>query len=332
MMDANSVGRLTALSPVTWTDGWPYFGLPGNLGRSPRTWVKPNTGTARSRRTRRTSAATTSPAHSCSRVWQWNHVPVDGKWSLDGAAGVPAAARAARRGPLARAQHADPARHRAALDRDRGARRQRPEARRRRGARALQPAVRVDRRRADGDGRCALTLFDEVTGTSEPRAARRARACGFAPTATSSRTPPRSRYSTDGKTFTADRRAARHGLRSHHLPGRAQLAVRLQHGGRRGRVRRLRRHRGERGRRGAAIPFGERIEIVRARHARRRCARGRALGRSRWSTAGSGAWRFEATDGYVSVGQDQVVVAASRAAGRRRDVPVDGDLRRRSRS
>ena len=44
MMDANSVGRLTALSPVTWTDGWPYFGLPKNLGRSPRTWVKPRTG------------------------------------------------------------------------------------------------------------------------------------------------------------------------------------------------------------------------------------------------------------------------------------------------
>ena len=31
MMDANSVGRLTALSPITWKDGWPYFGLPGNL-------------------------------------------------------------------------------------------------------------------------------------------------------------------------------------------------------------------------------------------------------------------------------------------------------------
>ena len=44
MMDANSVGRLTGLSPVTWKDGWPYFGLPGNLGRTPRTWVKPNTG------------------------------------------------------------------------------------------------------------------------------------------------------------------------------------------------------------------------------------------------------------------------------------------------
>ncbi|MCU0794302.1 MAG: glycoside hydrolase 43 family protein [Opitutaceae bacterium] len=37
MMDHNGVGRVTALSPVTWQDGWPYFGLPGNLGRTPRT-------------------------------------------------------------------------------------------------------------------------------------------------------------------------------------------------------------------------------------------------------------------------------------------------------
>jgi xylan 1,4-beta-xylosidase len=43
MIDYNSVGRLTALSPVTWKDGWPYFGLSGNLGRTPRTWVKPRT-------------------------------------------------------------------------------------------------------------------------------------------------------------------------------------------------------------------------------------------------------------------------------------------------
>ena len=33
MQDHNSVGRLTSLSPVTWVDGWPYFGLPGNLKR-----------------------------------------------------------------------------------------------------------------------------------------------------------------------------------------------------------------------------------------------------------------------------------------------------------
>jgi beta-xylosidase len=81
MMDYNSVGRLTCLSPITWTNGWPYFGLPGNLGRTPRTWVKPNTG------------HTSKPATPYQRdddfygpklasVWQWNHVPDDSKWSL----------------------------------------------------------------------------------------------------------------------------------------------------------------------------------------------------------------------------------------------------------
>jgi GH43 family beta-xylosidase len=34
MMDFRSVGRTAFLSPVTWQNGWPYFGLPGNLGRS----------------------------------------------------------------------------------------------------------------------------------------------------------------------------------------------------------------------------------------------------------------------------------------------------------
>jgi hypothetical protein len=81
MMDANSVGRLTCLSPVTWKDGWPYFGLPGNLGRTPRTWVKPSTGAktpprAPYQRSDDFRAARLEP------VWQWNHVPVDGKWSL----------------------------------------------------------------------------------------------------------------------------------------------------------------------------------------------------------------------------------------------------------
>ncbi|MEO8659191.1 MAG: glycoside hydrolase 43 family protein, partial [Bryobacteraceae bacterium] len=81
MMDANSVGRLTALSPVTWTDGWPYFGLPGNLGRTPRTWVKPNTGTSEPahapyQRSDDFAATTLQP------VWQWNHVPLESKWSL----------------------------------------------------------------------------------------------------------------------------------------------------------------------------------------------------------------------------------------------------------
>ena len=81
MMDANSVGRLTCLSPVTWKDGWPYFGLPGNLGRTPRVWVKPNTGSKDSvhapyRRDDDFSQTRLQP------VWQWNHVAADGKWSL----------------------------------------------------------------------------------------------------------------------------------------------------------------------------------------------------------------------------------------------------------
>lgn len=81
MMDHNSVGRLTCLSPITWKDGWPYFGLPGNLTRTPLTWVKPDTGFS-------------SPPHapyqrnddfaesSLKPIWQWNHVPNDAKWSL----------------------------------------------------------------------------------------------------------------------------------------------------------------------------------------------------------------------------------------------------------
>jgi len=81
MMDYNSIGRLTCLSPITWQDGWPYFGLPGNLRRTPRTWIKPNTGY---------NDAPSAPyehdddfsAPRLNPIWQWNHVPVDGKWSL----------------------------------------------------------------------------------------------------------------------------------------------------------------------------------------------------------------------------------------------------------
>jgi beta-xylosidase len=80
------MGRTTYLSPVTWKDGWPYFGLPGNLGRSPVTWLKPATGTE------------TEPAPTWQRnddfsgpalqpIWQWNHVPDDGKWSLSARSG-----------------------------------------------------------------------------------------------------------------------------------------------------------------------------------------------------------------------------------------------------
>jgi hypothetical protein len=81
MMDFKSVGRTTCLSPVTWQDGWPYFGLPGNLGRSPRTWIKPAVTaqvapTAPYRRSDDFSGTKLLP------VWQWNHAPAVAKWSL----------------------------------------------------------------------------------------------------------------------------------------------------------------------------------------------------------------------------------------------------------
>jgi hypothetical protein len=81
MMDHNSIGRLTCLSPVTWFDGWPYFGLPGNLTRTPRTWLKPKTDdpsppSAPYQRNDDFSG----PA--LANVWQWNHVPDDTQWSL----------------------------------------------------------------------------------------------------------------------------------------------------------------------------------------------------------------------------------------------------------
>ena len=85
MMDYNSLGRVTALSPITWHEGWPYFGLPGNLGRNPRTWVKPKTAAPQ---------PITVPyvrnddfsGPALANVWQWNHVPVDSAWRLAGGA------------------------------------------------------------------------------------------------------------------------------------------------------------------------------------------------------------------------------------------------------
>jgi xylan 1,4-beta-xylosidase len=81
MIDYNSVGRLTALSPITWKDGWPYFGLPGNPGRTPRTWVKPKTREPQPikvpyARNDDFSGSALQP------IWQWSHVPVNDAWSL----------------------------------------------------------------------------------------------------------------------------------------------------------------------------------------------------------------------------------------------------------
>jgi xylan 1,4-beta-xylosidase len=81
MGEQNAIGRTTSLSPITWSDGWPYFGLPGNFGRTPRIWVKPDVQTPASPHApyQRSDSFAMSKLQP---VWQWNHAPVDSAWSL----------------------------------------------------------------------------------------------------------------------------------------------------------------------------------------------------------------------------------------------------------
>ena len=81
MMDLKSIGRTTFLSPVTWHEGWPYFGLPGNLGRSPRTWRKPQVD-AQVQPHAPYVRSDDFAAPALQPVWQWNHEPEEGRWSL----------------------------------------------------------------------------------------------------------------------------------------------------------------------------------------------------------------------------------------------------------
>ena len=87
MSDHGSAGRMVSLVPVTWDNGFPLIGLPGNLRKAPNTWIKPNTGFSQEPK----------PAYvpddnfdsgSLNPHWQWNHVPDDSKWSLTEKSGV----------------------------------------------------------------------------------------------------------------------------------------------------------------------------------------------------------------------------------------------------
>ncbi|BCM90020.1 non-reducing end alpha-L-arabinofuranosidase BoGH43B [Abditibacteriota bacterium] len=81
MSDHGSAGRMVSLVPITWNEGFPLIGLPGNLRKAPNTWVKPNTGYIQ----------LPHPTYiwdenfnrgSLNPHWQWNHVPDNTKWSL----------------------------------------------------------------------------------------------------------------------------------------------------------------------------------------------------------------------------------------------------------
>jgi xylan 1,4-beta-xylosidase len=87
MQDHGSIGRMVALVPITWDNGFPIIGLPGNLHKAPNTWIKPDTGyTQNPKPLFVRSDNFDSP--KMNPVWQWNHVPDDTKWSLTEKPGV----------------------------------------------------------------------------------------------------------------------------------------------------------------------------------------------------------------------------------------------------
>ena len=81
MMDFHSIGRTVTLAPITWKDGWPMLGLEGNLGRAPRTWLKPAIDTDVTRHAPYERSDDFNGKALC-RIWQWNHNPDDKMWSL----------------------------------------------------------------------------------------------------------------------------------------------------------------------------------------------------------------------------------------------------------
>lgn len=87
MSDHGSAGRFVSLVPITWDNGFPLIGLPGNLRRAPNTWIKPNTGYVQEPK----PAFIHSDNFDNGKMitdWQWNHVPDDTKWSVTEKPGV----------------------------------------------------------------------------------------------------------------------------------------------------------------------------------------------------------------------------------------------------
>jgi beta-xylosidase len=102
MSDHGSAGRMVALVPITWDNGFPIIGLPGNLRKAPNTWIKPDhvappgvvPGIPQPR-----AAVPQDPkpafvhddnfdSGKLNPEWQWNHVPDDTKWSVTEKPGV----------------------------------------------------------------------------------------------------------------------------------------------------------------------------------------------------------------------------------------------------
>lgn len=104
MSDHGSAGRMVALVPITWDNGFPIIGLPGNLRKAPNTWIKPDHVAPPSPgvvpgipQPRAAVPQDPKPAFvhddnfdsgRLNAEWQWSHVPDDTKWSLTEKPGV----------------------------------------------------------------------------------------------------------------------------------------------------------------------------------------------------------------------------------------------------
>src|SRR5262249_13032597 len=81
MQDHGSVGRLSALVPITWDNDFPFVGLPGNLRKAPNTWLKPDT--PHQQRPKPLFVRSDNfDSGKLNPLWQWTHVPDDQQWSL----------------------------------------------------------------------------------------------------------------------------------------------------------------------------------------------------------------------------------------------------------
>jgi len=77
--DRDWVGRVPVLQPVRWVDDWLELGDQDNCGKSVVTWPRPDLPSAQ-RAVPEGSDDFDSPRLNLR--WQWNHNPVDSKWSL----------------------------------------------------------------------------------------------------------------------------------------------------------------------------------------------------------------------------------------------------------
>jgi len=154
MSDHGSAGRMVSLVPITWDNGFPLIGLPGNLRKAPNTWLKPNTGHTQEPK----------PIY----VWdenfdglklnphaQWNHVPDDTKLVPHRETRRVAPAFAAREGFLSRPQQPVSAATRTGVPHDGRVGHHGTCRGRHRRTGAAEFAIRLDRRGEDSRGQCA---------------------------------------------------------------------------------------------------------------------------------------------------------------------------------